>query len=64
VNEANERLKKACTVKKINSTDVAAAQALLESGNDKLKKSSAELKNITDKIAALNKKKKLPDLSI
>ena len=58
VNEANQRLKKACTVKKIDPAEVAAAHALLESGSSKLEKSSAELKKISYEIATLNKKKK------
>ena len=51
-------LKKAYTAKKINPAEAAAAQVLLESGSTKLEISSAELNNISDQIAFLNKKKK------
>lgn len=58
VSEANQRLKKACTTRKINPAEVAAAQALLESGSAKLSKSSSELKKVSEEIAEFNKKKK------
>ena len=56
VNEANYRLKKSMQVKKISATEVAAAQALLESRSAKPKKSSGELKAVSEKNAAFKKK--------
>lgn len=56
--EANRRLKKECAKKKINATEISAAQALLESGKSKLDVSTKSLKKVSDEISSISKRRK------